>query len=333
MRAGKSRQLQGRGAGAFRGRWLVLVFLVLLAACAEQPVEALLATGSTVLPDSASATLLLQAADSLWLGAPGRVQRVDSAGVVHFETRLAAVGTPELLGMSGGRVYYRIDELLGSIDVSSGSKVERADIPGDLFLLDPHGRFIYSSVGAGALVAYDADTLEPLWGWAELGGPGTALAIAPQGHRLYQAIGTGGARRSPEVHVRDVQGGRILRTIELTGEAHALRVSDHGDLYGVLGRPGTGYELRAWRWEGGRLEPRWQRSLTQFGAEQPPRVEIAPSGRLLAVLAPEKEIGLHLLDVETGRSVKNGPGTAFDIEFDPADRVHLLQVGEIRRLE
>lgn len=316
--------------GALRGPWLLLALLV---ACEGQPVEALLETGSTVLPDSGSTTLLLQAADSLWLGDPGRVQRVDSAGVVRFEARLAAVGTPELLGMSEGRVYYRADALLGFIDASSGSRVERENVPGELFLLDPHGRFIYTSVGAGALVAYDAETLEPLWGWAELGGPGTALALAPQGHRLFQAIGTGGARRSPQLDVRDVQSGRVIRTVELTGDAHALLVSERGELYGVLDRPGSGFELRAWRWEGGRLEPQWQRSLEEFGVEQPPRVEIAPSGRLLAVLASEKEIGLHLLDVETGRSIKHGPGIAFDIAFDPADRVHLLRAGEIRRLE
>jgi hypothetical protein len=205
---------------------------------------------------------------------------------------------------------------------------------GDL-LVDPLGRFLLGTEENGGIIALDADTLDPVWGWAALGATSTAIAMTRSGHRVYQAVDRSGDADSPQLLVRDAQTGRVLRSVRVPIAAASIVVGDADEAY-LAGRSETGVtSVVSLVWRDGEMEVAWRRGLERLevGEGSIPRLFISPSARRLLVAAADGLSGLYLLDSATGAILGRLRDAGRDVAFAPDDGVLLLLSGEIQRLE
>jgi hypothetical protein len=180
----------------------------------------------------------------------------------------------------------------------------------------------------GAVLAHDAGSLETVWAWAALGAPTTALAVSPEGDRLYQALDDDDDE--PQVLIRDLQTGRELGRLEMDFLLQELVAAEDGTLYGV-GRDGRRAVVVALRPGGGELEPLWRRSLAL--TEALPRLRIAVSEGRVAVWGRGPREGLRVLDTAEGDILARTSTDPSDFSFGPGGEMWALYPGEVRRLE
>lgn len=320
-------------------RWLAALLVSgLLVGCSRDIADTLTVRQRLPLPDSMSTRLDIDEHNRIWLSGPGQIVRLDSMIAAPARLRLRTPAAPTWLSGGEEHVYFQVASTLGMLDLGAASDstslpqplLQPIEWPAEAVAVDPRGRFLYRTAEAGSLVAHDLDSLIPRWGWAAVGAEGTALSLSPGGDYLFEATTT--VEEQPELLVRDVQTGRILRRIELSDPARTLFSTRDGSVYAVGGSRDGG-SVAAFGWRDGELERQWQRSFGDFDVESPVRAALSPSGRLLAILGIEQESGLYLLDTGDGRTIERLRGPALDIGFDRADRPFLLVRGELRRLE
>ncbi|HEX5871186.1 MAG TPA: hypothetical protein VFY65_12255, partial [Longimicrobium sp.] len=189
---------------AARARATLLVsFAVLAAAC--EPEETLPEAWRTPLPQpaAAGATLALDSARIAWVGTPGRLAGLDSAGRVISAVTVSGDSVPRLLWRSGGRLVIaagprrlaRGEAVGGHAANGWGSSALRAAAR------DPRGRWVFTANRRGGVVGLDPATLAPRWGWAETGGEAVGLAVSPLADRVYVSVDRAG-EVPPAVQVR-----------------------------------------------------------------------------------------------------------------------------------
>ncbi|MEX2570375.1 MAG: hypothetical protein WD737_03655 [Gemmatimonadota bacterium] len=311
---------------------LGLLFGALAVSCRAGPPDTLAIAERIALPDSAFSSLYMAADDTIWLGAPGALVRIDAGGRELRHIPLGAPAVPEHIGTFGGMSYFRAGPSTVRVDAVADSAVTaREDIVGRSFITDPLGRFVYRADESGAVVAHDPLSLEAVWGWPAVGGQATALAVTSHGDRMYQAV-AGSDGTESALLVRDLQTGRILDRLALADPLQLLLMPADGPLLGVSWGGAPRGSVAAFHWRDGDLDVSWRRTFADLGLSGPVRAALSPSGRLLAILARESEAGLHVLDVETGRTVERLREAALDVGFGATDEVYLLARDELRRL-
>lgn len=291
---------------------------------------------TVALPDATAVTLSVDADGSFWLGRPGGLLRLPSATGGALGVNVGPLEPMHLLGTAGPLLLFRSSDGLAA--VGEEGLVAEAAAESDSAALDPVGEYLLTATENGTIVAYRAHDLAPVWGWPAVGAPANALEFTPEGDRVYQPGGPFEYREHPVLLVRDIQTGRIVREFETPGEIVALVAGSDDTIYGVwTGGGRVDAEAFALGWRGGAIVTLWTHSLADLDLEPPLRIVLAPSARSLALAGTregtEETAGLHLLDVETGRSSNRYFGPFLDLAFDHLDRLWLLHPGELRRME
>lgn len=270
---------------------------------------------------------------ALWLGNSDGIVRTDPTGVVSGRFPFSSGSAPDRIATTASGLYFRSGSAFHLIDPGTDSLlIHRDDMPGDAVAMDPRGRYLFRTGGAGAILAHDAPSLDPIWGWGAIGAEGTAIAVSPQGDRVYEAITDNDD--TGELLVRDLQTGRVLERLDLPHPVRILLAAEDGSLVGIGWRAdGSGGTLFRLAWIGGEIGTVWSRSTGDLGISPPMRLRLSGRGDRLAVLAMNDEAGLHVLDMETGRTVDRLGGRADDVAFDPADRIYLLDSSVVLRVE
>lgn len=321
-----------RCRGAACGRSALLLAFVLIAGCRIPEQDTLSVTDAIPLPEDGFTSLALVDDGGAWVGGTAGVMRVGADGETLARAELPTGHEYRLLAEPGVGLVAAAPSIVARIDGATGDVLAVA--MGDFtapFRLDPAGRFLLTSGAAGAIVAHDLDGLEPRWGWAAVGAPGTALALLPRGERIFHA--TGGGEETPLLLYRDVQTGTTLRSLERAEPTRALETAADGGVYGVAWREGAGGSVFALGWSEGNLGEEWATTLAALDLPPPLTLRIAPSGRLLAVFGRANESGLRVLDTETGGVRERYSGAVLDAGFDSGDRLVILVPGELRRIE
>jgi len=292
-----------------------------------------LVTVRTIPVPEAFTSLHVDGAGFFWLGGGGEILKLDPDGRELARLRVPEASNAELADFHADRLYFRTPSSILLVDArESRLLVENADLGAGHFLADVRGRFVLRTAGEGAVIAHDPLTLEPVWGWGAVGARATALALSPEGDRIYLALGAR-AEGGPELLVRDVQTGRVLRRRVLRDSASVVIAGGPSMVFAFESDARGGGQLEALQWRAGELEPVWSRSQGELRIDGSARMRLSRDGRRLAVLGLQKEEGLHLLEVEAGRYTGRLRGNARDVAFGPAGEVYLLYSGELRRVE
>src|SRR5687768_2718004 len=181
------------------------------------------------------ATLGIDGAGRAWIGQPGRLEVLDTAGRHLRTTATRGEGVPRLLWERAGTLVVRLGQGVLALD-STGAPREGGWSAASLraFAADPKGRWVYAANRGGGVIGLDAATLRPRWGWAESGRPAVAAAASPYGDRVYISLASG-REGGPALQVRDAATGRVLFTEDQEQMITGLAVAPDGDLYGVAG--------------------------------------------------------------------------------------------------
>ena len=267
-----------------RALWAIAALLLTpLAGCGGSG-DSLRAVEALPLPDSAVAALL-PAGDGFWLASPSQIYRWSRDSTRAFPVPTALERTPEALGLAGGvgepffatpRALLRVrgDSLILFAAVDQATSAA----------LDPRGRFVFRTTDMGTMVIHAAETLEPMLGWGAVGAPAEAIAISPEGDRVYQPAAATPYRQEPEILIRELQTGRILRRLETASTVRRLETDAAGSLYGVMWEDDGDGDVFAARWEDGELVIAWRTSLGSLDLEPPIRLVVTRDGRRVALL-------------------------------------------------
>lgn len=306
---------------------------LLLVGCGSPGRDTLVMADGFDLPGPSASTLHIDSAGRFWVGRSGEIVRIDTDGSrrVHYPTR--EIDASEYLGAAGSQLYFRTSGSLLSIDLAADSGVLRRPGHAEAAAVDPRGHVVLRTEDAGTVVAHEANGLDPVWGWGAVGAASRALAISPQGDRVYQALAEGESSGSATLLVRDLFTGRILRSIELAEPLQAIVLDSDGDLYAAGWAEGGEGAITKIGWEDGELRSSWRRPFRDLGVDPPVRIAYSPASRTLAVLAVNEEAGLHVLNGETGQTMDRIRGSTRDVAFDPGGSIYLLFPDAIRRLE
>jgi hypothetical protein len=309
--------------------------LLLLGACRPEAAPIIDVVERTPLPAGDYTTLHLDAGGGSWLGAPGRLTRVPSAGTLPADIPLPEVdGTPTFVGEAGGVTFFHSGTHLIAVEGTVPElRAGPVEIEPGRAALDVRGRYLYRTSGAGSIIAHDPVTLEPVWGWGAVGAPAPALALSPEGDLLYLAVVDPEGARPAEILVRDVQTGRILSRVEVVEPIKALVADGRGDLYALAVAPDRGGMVIALRYRRGELETRWRHRTPDVDAEAAAALILAPSGRRLAVLAAGEHPFLEIVDAQSGLALGRYGQPVLDAAFGPADELWVLLPEERWRLE
>lgn len=299
-----------------------------LGACAREDGRLLRAAERISLGIPAAETMTIDSTGRFWIGAPGEIWIRDSTATPR---RIPAPGegAPRVVGWSAAGAYLRVGDslfLLSAVDDTVTAR--RGDFGRNPLAFDVRGRAIYQGARSGAVLAHDPVSLEPIWAWASLDAPTTAIALSPEGDRLYQALGADedGAR----VLTRDLQTGRVLGRTELRHPLRELAVARSGVLYG-LAVDGRRAIVLALQPQGHELTPRWRLGLP--ASEGYGEVTIAVAGGRILVQGLGSEAGMRVLSGESGARLGRTRGPPLDAAFGPDGALWTLYPGELRRLE
>lgn len=313
---------------------VTLVVGAMLAACGSAP-DTLRTVATLPLPVADLSGLEIDSTGIFWLAAPGAILRLPQDSLTPKRLPLASPGSPQFVGRTDSAAIFRTASNVLAASLSGDSILAANDgAPSDVAVLDVRDRYLFTTTGPGEVILYRPETLEPIWGWAAVGAPSDALALSPEGDRVYQAVGPSEYRESAEILVRDLQTGRILRTVEMPEVVRALVAAPSGSLYGTMWDDELGgASAFALVWAGGELEVAWRRGFGDIGIEAPATLKLSPVGDSAGILGLNEEAGIHILDVNTGDTVDRLRIEALDFAFDPAGRLYLLFPGELRRVE
>jgi hypothetical protein len=311
---------------------VLLLGAVVVGGCRTDDPDSLAVAERVPLPGSFT-SLHIDIGGSAWLGGQSVLVRADLAGRESGRFPIDGSDPPRIAASLLDHLYFRAGPSVLLVDGAAGSLLGQAsEMPGEAVAVDWRGRFVFRTGAAGAVLAHDARSLEPLWGWGAIGADGTALGVSPEGDRVYEAVAS--EDDSAELLIRDLQTGRILRRFPLADPIRRLIVADARTLYGVgWNGDGSGGALVRLSWKEGHLVNVWRRALGDLHLAGPVLFVLSPRGDRLAILAPDNETGLHVVDVETGRTVDRLRIQARDVAFDPEGRIFLLTPSELLRLE
>ena len=181
----------------------------------------------------------------------------------------------------------------------------------------------------GVRSLHHPDTLAPEWGWAARATPSTALAISPEGDRVYQAV-VEDEGDDARLLVRDLQTGRVLHVMTAVAPLEHLEVDRRGWVYGLeQGRRGRA--VVALQPRGGEVETVWRHELAGESDRSPGRLAIGRDR--VAVWGVGEEEDLLLLTTEDGSVVGRSAPAPLDGAFDPDGSLWVLRPGVLHRLE
>ncbi len=267
----------------------------------------------------------------MWIGAPGRLTVVDSAGRTSRARSLPIPEppiAPRVIRTTRAHAIVRSGDRLISLRGADLRTVAERTQPG-VVAPDPRGRHLYLGTAEGAVFGLDPASLEPRWAWAKLGAPTLALAAAPEGDRIVQVLGEAGTTQT-RLLTRDVQTGRILhddtiparlRDVVAAGGGMLYAVSSAGDGPGeiVALRPGAEKRRRAV----------WRRPLADIGLSGAAQLRISAAGDRLLVFTPGGAGGARLLNPASGTTLATIAPPVADAAFR-SGRVYLLDPGAVR---
>ncbi|MBA4155904.1 MAG: PQQ-binding-like beta-propeller repeat protein [Gemmatimonadetes bacterium] len=267
----------------------------------------------------------------LWVGYPGELQALDTTGAVRVRTALDAGGPLRIVGNGSARLYVRAGDELLSVDEETGEvRMRRGEIGGAVVALDPRGRHLYLATEAGAVFGLHPRLLRPLWAWSRLGRRATAIDSSPEGDRLYLALAGEGDSPPGEILVRDVQTGRVLASVQLSGAVRELVVGPTGILFLVLVEDG-GASLAALRPGPHGLTELWRHAPGNDAPPGTPQIRVSGTGGDLAAFVPGAA-GLRVLDAHTGEVGLRTDDAPRDAAFGADGSLYLLFAEEIRVL-
>lgn len=305
---------------------LLLALVVLAGACRRQH-DDVRTVRRIPLPDpvAAGATLAFDSLGRAWIGEPGRVTALDSAGAVVARLDVPGDAAPRFLWMRDSVAVARAGGRLLVLDPAAAKVAVSRAVPAPA-ARDPRGRWVYTATRIGGVLGMTPGSLETRWGWPDPGSRASAITVSPLGDRVYVAL-AGDPERSlvPGVEVRDAFSGRLLSTFHrLDAPLTALEARRDGTLIGVDAdggvlrlRHGPAGLLREWRVEPGIGE----------GAE----LRVAPAGGRVAVVEPGREA--RVLHAGTGETVARSDTKPLDVAFDVKGRLWMLYPREIRLVD
>lgn len=316
-----------RRTGHARARLLALLLAALMAACRR---DAALPTDRTLplpAPAAEGATLAADSAGLLWIGTPGRLTALDTAGRTVARVRVRGDSAPRLLWRSGSRLAIAGVRRLAWAEVRDS--VATGGWSSTAFRAaarDPRGRWVVAATRRGGVMGLDPATLRPAWGWPETGGEALGVAVSPLADRVYVSVDRA-ADLPPAIHVRDAGSGRVLLTAEQTDPLRGLAAGPDGTLYahanGVVVRLRHGAEG---------LRRVWQETPPVRGSGGEMELRVDPSGERVAVFGRGRGAGLALLDARTGRVLSVTRTAPLDAAFGAEGRLYLLEPGAVRVL-
>jgi hypothetical protein len=315
-----------RRTGHARARVLSLVLLLLLAGGCKRE-DSLPGDQRIALPARAAqgTTLSVDSAGMLWIGVPGRLVAVDTAGRALAEVAIGRDTVPRLLWRSGAR-----------LTIANGRRLDRAEAAGGratpgwgstglrAAARDPRGRWVFTANRRGGVMGLDTATLRPLWGWAETGGETVALAVSPLADRVYVSVDRAGDL-PPAVQVRDAGSGRVLMSAEQTDALRGLTAASDGALYGHA----DGLVVRLRHGPQG-LRRVWAETPAVRGSGGEMELRVDASGTRVAVFGRGRGARLAVLDAATGRVVGQTQTAPLDAAFGAEGRLYLLEPGSVR---
>ena len=314
-----------RRGGPARARLLCACLLMLVGAgCRRQaslPAERRIPLPA---PVAEGATLSVDSAELLWIGTPGRLAALDTAGRAVAQVRMSRDSVPRVLWRTGprlvivdGRRLSHADAAGGAAAFGWGSTALRAAAR------DPRGRWVYAANRRGGIMGLDPATLRPRWGWAETGGEAVGVAVSPLADRVYVSVDRQGDL-PPAVHVRDAVSGRVLLAAEQAEAIRGLTAGPDGTLYGYS----NGLVMRLRHGPQG-LRRVWTETPGVRGPAGELELRVDPSGARVAVFGRGRGARLAVLDALTGRVL--GQTTApLDAAFGAEGRLYLLESGAVR---
>lgn len=313
-----------RGAAAPMGACL----LALVAAC-DPPVRELTTERHLAIDPRGAATLYVAHDGRLWVGGAGSMEVLAPGGSVGGSESFAIPGGAhaEVVGEAADVVYVRAGDHLTSLQPGADAdSAQRAGFAGVPIVLDPRGRFLAQGAASGSVLAFDPETLEPVWAWAARGARTTAMAITPEGDVLWQALAPPGSR--PVLLERDLQTGRVLDEHPLDSRGLFLAATPSGDLLAVLGDGDRLHVVRL-RPRGELLMSVW-RTAVELPGEPAPIVRYAADPDRIAILRPRNGAGLRVLDAEAGDLIGSVEETLLDAAFSADGVLYLLTSADIR---
>jgi hypothetical protein len=314
-----------RSAGPVVG---ALAVLLLLAACERDGVPDLAVRAHQALPGVGFRSLYVDGAGRSWVGRPGGLARLDGAAVAA-ELATEGAEVPRVVGRAAGRLVVRVGARVLALDPETAEVMaERAEMAG-ILSIDPLDRYLYRATGGGAVLAYDAASLEPRWGWAALGAPATAAAGSLLGDRFYLALSDTAGAAGGEVLIRDLQTGRVLSRVFFPVPLTGLLPDPGGGLVALLREEGGGAVMGLWHARGD-LPIRWRHTLAELGLEADPQLRGSARTPRVAVFGEGNENGLHVLDAETGRRLGRVREAVLDAGFGADGALYLLDATSIR---
>jgi len=315
-----------RRTGHARARAVSILLAALLAAACRRG-DTLPADQRIRLPASAAggSTLAADSAGLLWIGLPGRLVAVDSAGRARAEVAIGRDTVPRLLWRAGDRLVIADGRRLDGADAGGG---RAAGGWGSTSLRgaarDPRGRWVFTANRRGGVLGLSSETLRPLWGWPETGGEALGLAVSPLADRVYVSVDRAGDL-PPAIQVRDAGSGRVLRTDEQVAPVRGLAAAPDGTLYGHV--DGAVVRLRHGP-EG--LRRAWAQSPAVRGSGGEMELRVDPAGQGVAVFGRGRGARLAVLDAETGRVLGQTDTAPLDAAFGAEGRLYLLEPGLVR---
>ncbi|HEU0012368.1 MAG TPA: hypothetical protein VFQ45_01720, partial [Longimicrobium sp.] len=182
-----------RRRAAARARAAAALLAVALAAACRPRGDTLQTLWRIPVPAEAAAgrTLGLDSAGRAWIGVPGGLVAVDSAGRTAGRVTVRGDSVPRLLWQGPGTLALaagrsrltRADAAGGAAGGGWESRALRGAAP------DPRGRWVYAATRTGGVVGLDARTLAPRWGWPDAGAEATGIAVSTLADRVYVALG------------------------------------------------------------------------------------------------------------------------------------------------
>lgn len=308
------------------------VALVLLAALSTackrqdtlQPVESI-AVGEATLGD------LLGGPTRVWLSDWRRPIALNpDSGMAHAADIALAPGT-RVLGEVGRRLVLFAGDVVLALNPDSVARdtllrgVEAA-------LLVPEAGILLQSIRRGEIVVSPLPDMKPAWGWPDIGATTTALALSPEGDRIYQAVDSGDGDQPARLLIRDRLTGRIVGGIDLDVPFRALTSTTAGDLIGVAwDGERSNASVERLGWGGGGLHKTWSAYLPAPASVEALAFAISTDGRRVAVGGGNEEAGLTLLDGETGFIIADFDTATRSAFFDERGRLYAITDAAVLR--
>ena len=267
----------------------------------------------------------------LWLSSPGQAISFDPSTESARRLTIPGGGDPAVIGRAGDSLLLLVDRRVVATSPDSVGLFTLSEGV-DAAVIDTEGGFLLESIAHGEIVARQVDDLLPVWGWGGVGAASSALALSPEGDRLYQAS-VGSAIRGYVLRVRDLLSGRTLQEVVLDWPIRVLRRTGQGDLIGAgWDEDGDAAFLTRLAWRAGELTVEWHRLMEPEGVGGPARLAISRDGRRIA-LAGNDETGLTLFDGETGSTIAIYSGAVRDAVFDDFGNLYLLTPAAVIQVE